>query len=135
MQALMAFRARAAPLVSRSQTRMMSAKLMSPELEAMAGQSTKARDTFRAANIAKNAKMYEETVHHASGTTDTWKKISLFGAIPGVLLVTAYCFLVAEHQHFKSEDDFIQYAHLRKRVKAFPWGNGDDCLFKGPNNY
>ncbi|KNC85399.1 hypothetical protein SARC_02399 [Sphaeroforma arctica JP610] len=137
MQALMAFRARA-PLIARTQARNASSvakPIYAPEFSAMLGKDASTMNQARAKAMAENAKHNAESIHHASETTDTWKKISLFVAIPGVFAIAFYTLFVMDHQHFKSEDDFVQYDHMRKRVKAFPWGTGDDALFKGPNNY
>ena len=70
---------------------------------------------------------------HAAKTTMTWKKFSLFGAIPGVLFV-AYSAYTTEQEHLKhiaehGRPEFIEYSHLRIRSKPFPWGDGNHSLF------
>ncbi|KAL5457595.1 hypothetical protein EMCRGX_G034870 [Ephydatia muelleri] len=56
---------------------------------------------------------YKAEEEHALQTMATWKKISLFIAIPG------------EH----GRPEFIPYTHLRIRSKPFPWKDGNHSLF------
>ena len=65
---------------------------------------------------------------HAAETTATWKKISLFGAIPGCMLV-AYNAVQKEKEHAAhGRPTFVAYSHLRIRAKPFPWGDGNHSL-------
>jgi cytochrome c oxidase subunit 6a len=59
-----------------------------------------------------------------------WKILSFTVAIPGVLL----CYLnarskEAEHHEHHVRPEFINYDHLRRRTKKFPWGDGNHTLF------
>lgn len=82
----------------------------------------------------------EETLaeeEHAVHTTATWKKISLFVAIPGVLL-TAWHAVLKEQEHAQhiaehGRAPFIPYKHLRIRAKPFPWGDGNHSLVHNPH--
>ena len=76
---------------------------------------------------------YKAEEEHALKTMATWKKISLFIAIPGVCL-TAYHAYAAEKEHIAHEQEhgrpeFIPYTHLRIRSKPFPWKDGNHSLF------
>lgn len=72
-------------------------------------------------------------VDHAAHTSVTWRRISLFVAIPGVLLCTWNAWKKEqEHAGHISEhgrDPFVPYTHLRIRNKPFPWGDGNHSLF------
>ncbi len=82
------------------------------------------------------ALMIEEEAAHADKTANTWRKISLFVAIPGVLLTTYnYAKKEIEHHHHVQEHgrpEFIPYAHLRIRNKLWPWGDGNHSLVHNP---
>lgn len=74
---------------------------------------------------------------HAIKTTATWRNISLFIAIPAVLL-TAYSSYKKEVAHHAHEEEhgrpeFLPYQHLRIRAKPFPWGDGNHSLFHNPH--
>eukprot|EP00123_Amoebidium_parasiticum_P006332 comp17303_c0_seq1/m.16465 comp17303_c0_seq1/g.16465 ORF comp17303_c0_seq1/g.16465 comp17303_c0_seq1/m.16465 type:complete len:159 (-) comp17303_c0_seq1:134-610(-) len=69
----------------------------------------------------KNAKIEA----HAAETSETWKKISLFLAIPIVVATTVWAF-TRPHEHH----EHVAYPHLRIRHKPFPWGN--DSFFHNP---
>lgn len=69
---------------------------------------------------------------HALTTMVTWRRISLFVAIPGVCL-TAYNSVQKELEHGKHVEEhgrpeFIPYTHLRLRNKPWPWGDGNRSL-------
>jgi len=72
-------------------------------------------------------------IDHAVHTSVTWRRISLFVAIPGVLLCTWNAWKKEqEHAGHISEhgrDPFVPYTHLRIRNKPFPWGDGNHSLF------
>lgn len=83
------------------------------------------------------AQMIEEEAAHAAQTTSMWKKISLFVAIPGVLLTT-YNSVMKEQAHHKhieehGRDEFVPYTHLRIRNKPWPWGDGNHSLVHNPH--
>jgi cytochrome c oxidase subunit 6a len=78
----------------------------------------------------------EEEEHHAVGLTNTWRYISLFGAIP-LCLVTAYNGWQKEQEHHHhieehGRPEFHAYSHLRIRSKPFPWSDGNHSLFHNP---
>ena len=74
---------------------------------------------------------------HAVKTTLTWRNISLFFAIPAVLLTaySSYRKEVAHLQHIEEHGrpEFVPYAHLRIRAKPFPWGDGNHSLIHNPH--
>lgn len=83
------------------------------------------------------AKELAEEEAHAQKTMVTWRYISLFVAIPAVML-TAYNSWLKEEAHAAHEEehgkpDFVPYAHLRLRNKMFPWGDGNHSLFHNPH--
>lgn len=74
-----------------------------------------------------------EEESHALKTMVTWRNISLFGAIPAIL-ITAYRAYKKEVEHHKHErDEFVGYEHLRRRIKPFPWGDGNHSLIHNPH--
>lgn len=78
-------------------------------------------------------KELEEEEAHALKTMVTWRYISLFVAIPGVIL-TAYNSWKKEEAHLQHIEEhglpeFVAYSHLRLRNKLFPWGDGNHSLF------
>ncbi|KAL5535284.1 COX6A [Sanghuangporus sanghuang] len=70
--------------------------------------------------------------HHAEETTNLWRKISFFVAVPTTLLGTLWVYRVesehAEHEaHIRAEHGgelppVPAYDYLNKRAKPFPWG-------------
>lgn len=74
---------------------------------------------------------------HALKTMVTWRNISLFVAIPAVL-ITAYSSYVKEMAHMKHHEEhgnpeFLPFTHLRIRNKPFPWGDGNHTLLHNPD--
>lgn len=78
-----------------------------------------------------------ETTYSSSATapdshssTKTWKMLSFFVAIPGVLfcMVNAYQGEM-EHKAHGHREEFVAYPHLRIRNKPFFWGDGNHSLF------
>ncbi|KAH6651770.1 putative cytochrome c oxidase subunit VIa [Truncatella angustata] len=71
---------------------------------------------------------------HAAATTDLWRKISIYGVIPCILLagINAYN-LWSEHwehwSHMPALEERVEYPYQNIRSKNFPWGNGDKTLF------
>merc|ERR1712221_47369 len=85
------------------------------------------RMTTTAAGEDFKRKMVEEGAH-AGGTWVTWRKISIFVAIPAVLVVLGMHGRRKKHAAH-GRIDFKPYAHLRVRTKPFPWGDGNRSLF------
>ncbi|KAA1468724.1 cytochrome C oxidase subunit [Dentipellis sp. KUC8613] len=83
----------------------------------------------------------EAIKHHAAGTTDLWRRISLYVCIPGAFVVAAWVRNVeaehAEHtEHAKKANGgelpaIPDYEYLNRRVKPFPWGQ--NSLFFNPH--
>ncbi|KAI5123758.1 hypothetical protein M0805_000349 [Coniferiporia weirii] len=79
--------------------------------------------------------------HHASETTELWRKISFFVAVPATILALLWVRRVenehAEHtEHIKAEHggelpSVPEYDYLNKRAKPFPWGM--NSLFFNPH--
>ncbi|KIN07688.1 hypothetical protein OIDMADRAFT_16268 [Oidiodendron maius Zn] len=71
---------------------------------------------------------------HAVGTTDLWRKISLYVAVPGLIIsgLNAYV-LWNEHwehwAHMPPLEERPQYPYQNIRTKNFFWGDGDKTLF------
>ncbi|KAF7563845.1 hypothetical protein G7046_g243 [Stylonectria norvegica] len=71
---------------------------------------------------------------HAAGSSDLWKKISLYGVAPCLLAagVNAY-FLWNEHwehwSHMPPLEERTEYSYQNIRSKNYSWGNGDRTLF------
>ncbi|KAK4040706.1 cytochrome c oxidase, subunit VIa [Parachaetomium inaequale] len=71
---------------------------------------------------------------HASATTELWRKISLYGIPPTLLLagVNAYM-LWNEHwehwSHMPPLEERVEYPYQNMRTKNFQWGDGDKTLF------
>lgn len=70
------------------------------------------------------------TAPDSHGSTKTWKMLSFFVAIPGVLfcMVNAYQGEM-EHKAHAHRAEFLAYPHLRIRNKPFFWGDGNHSLF------
>jgi len=83
----------------------------------------------------------EAVKHHAIGTTDLWRKISMFVCLPAIVVCVAWVQQVEakheEHQeHLKAENDGHlpeppAYPYLHMRSKPFPWG--PNSLFFNPH--
>ncbi|ROW07183.1 hypothetical protein VPNG_07388 [Cytospora leucostoma] len=78
---------------------------------------------------------------HAAGTTELWRKISIYGCIPALLGagINAYI-LYQEHwehwSHMPPLEERTEYAYQNIRTKNFTWGDGDKTLFWNDNvNY
>ncbi|EJD04207.1 mitochondrial cytochrome c oxidase subunit VIa [Fomitiporia mediterranea MF3/22] len=79
--------------------------------------------------------------HHAAETTELWRRISFFVAVPATILGTLWVQRVesehAEHEeHIKAEHGgelppVPEYDYLNKRAKPFPWGM--NSLFYNPH--
>ncbi|KEZ42826.1 hypothetical protein SAPIO_CDS5246 [Scedosporium apiospermum] len=71
---------------------------------------------------------------HAVGTTDLWKKISLFACIPALVLASANAYkLWNEHwehwSHLPPLEERTEYPYQNIRSRNFSWGDGDKTLF------
>ena len=96
-----------------------------------------------AASTSENAFIRERQAvkDHAGPTTDLWKKISIYGCIPALILAGANAYyLWNEHwehvAHGPSLEEKVEYPYQNIRTKNFPWGNGDKTIFWNDNvNY
>lgn len=91
----------------------------------------------RRRTLSAFAKELVEEEAHAVHTMVTWRRISLFVAIPGICL-TAYNSVQKELTHLKHVEEhgrpeFIPYTHLRLRNKPWPWGDGNHSLVHNPH--
>eukprot|EP00037_Helgoeca_nana_P031893 m.411116 g.411116 ORF g.411116 m.411116 type:complete len:114 (-) comp28575_c0_seq1:115-456(-) len=77
-----------------------------------------------ATNSTIAARLKSSSEH--SQSWETYKKVSLFVALPLTFAVGYKAFFIAEHPH---AEEFVPYSHLRVRRKAFPWGDGNHSLF------
>ncbi|KAI1161445.1 cytochrome c oxidase, subunit VIa [Nemania serpens] len=71
---------------------------------------------------------------HAAGTSELWRKISIYGAIPFLILASANAYVLWnehwEHQsHLPPLEERVEYPYQNIRTKNFPWGDGDKTLF------
>lgn len=90
------------------------------------------------------AKKFKESLQatqsHAGSTTNLWFKISMFVALPAILMTTYHVYFVeSEHakhrehlKHVPDEDWPIDYEFMNMRQKPFFWGDGDKSLFWNP---
>ncbi|PHH90956.1 hypothetical protein CDD83_2084 [Cordyceps sp. RAO-2017] len=71
---------------------------------------------------------------HAAGTTELWRKISIYGVIPCLALAGANAYYLWnahwEHwSHMPPLEERVEYPYQNIRTKNFPWGDGDKTLF------
>jgi len=71
---------------------------------------------------------------HAAASSDFWRKLSLYVAIPALAIGTANAYTLWnehwEHEaHRPPPEERPQYSYLNMRNKPFPWGNGNKTLF------
>ncbi|KAI1203653.1 cytochrome c oxidase, subunit VIa [Nemania serpens] len=70
---------------------------------------------------------------HATGTTELWRKISLYACVPALIIagVNAYV-LWNEHwehwSHMPPLEERVEYPYQNIRTKNFPFGDGDKTL-------
>ncbi|KAI0162199.1 cytochrome c oxidase-like protein [Xylariaceae sp. FL1272] len=106
---------------------------LAAQLRAPAVRSTLQR---RLASTSDNAfvKEREAVKHHAEATTELWRKISLYG-VPPCLLLAGYNAYAQwnehwEHwEHMPPLEERIEYPYQNIRTKNYPWGDGDKTLF------
>ncbi|CAO1637992.1 unnamed protein product [Parajaminaea phylloscopi] len=91
---------------------------------------------FASSGVAKDPIFIEQehAKEHASKTADLWRKISMYGCLPGALVfgVYAYQIEVSHHQHQQHEiamnngelpeENKPKYEYQNMRKKPFPWG-------------
>ncbi|KAJ9052872.1 Cytochrome c oxidase subunit 6A [Entomophthora muscae] len=93
---------------------------------------------YSAASSSAREKYLAELEHtraHAKDATELWRKISLYVALPSVLLgvFNAKRLMDEHHEHEKHHPrEWVAYAYLKLRNKPFPWTNGDQGLFYNP---
>ncbi|KAL2269418.1 hypothetical protein VTJ83DRAFT_1602 [Remersonia thermophila] len=71
---------------------------------------------------------------HAGATTELWRKISLYGIPPALLLAGANAYILwNEHwehwSHLPPLEERVEYPFQNIRTRNFPWGDGDKTLF------
>ncbi|KAH7175956.1 putative cytochrome c oxidase subunit VIa [Dactylonectria macrodidyma] len=71
---------------------------------------------------------------HAVGTTELWKKISLYGVSPCLIAAGANAYwLWNEHwdhwNHMPPLEERTEYSYQNIRSKNYQWGDGDKTLF------
>jgi len=71
---------------------------------------------------------------HAHQTADLWRKVTLYIAVPAVILTCLNAYkLHCVHQnhvvHGPLPEEKIEFPYQNIRVKNFPWGDGDKTLF------
>ncbi|KAF3941301.1 hypothetical protein ABW19_dt0201670 [Dactylella cylindrospora] len=97
-------------------------------------QSVLLRRTYASQAGSTFTKEREAVKHHAAQSAQLWRKLSIFVAIPALILssVNAYN-LWNEHweheAHMPPLEERPQYPYLNIRSKNFPWGDGDKTLF------
>ncbi|KAH8650741.1 cytochrome c oxidase, subunit VIa [Ilyonectria robusta] len=91
----------------------------------------------RLASTATENAFVKERQHikeHAAGTSDLWRKISVFGVAPCLLLAGANAYwLWNEHwdhwNHMPPLEERTEYSYQNIRSKNYQWGDGDKTLF------
>ncbi|KAF2674964.1 cytochrome c oxidase subunit VIa [Microthyrium microscopicum] len=71
---------------------------------------------------------------HAGGSAEFWRKLSIYVAIPCLLIASANAYTLWnehwEHEaHMPPPEERPQYAYLNLRSKPYPWGDGNKTLF------
>ncbi|KAL8779570.1 MAG: hypothetical protein Q9213_006875 [Squamulea squamosa] len=70
---------------------------------------------------------------HAAASSDLWRKLSLYVAVPALILASINAKnLWDEHwehwEHLPPLEDRIEYDYMNIRTKKFFWGDGDKTL-------
>ncbi|KAL6858175.1 Cytochrome c oxidase subunit 13, mitochondrial [Amphichorda felina] len=76
----------------------------------------------------------EHIKEHAKGSTELWKKISIYGVIPCLALAGANAYwLWNEHwehwSHMPPLEERTEYSYQNIRTKNYQWGEGDKTIF------
>ncbi|KAA8576054.1 hypothetical protein MFRU_009g00100 [Monilinia fructicola] len=71
---------------------------------------------------------------HAASTSDLWRKLSIYGTIPCLIIATVNAkILWDEHwdhwNHLEPLEERTEYPYQNVRTKNFFWGDGDKTLF------
>ena len=71
---------------------------------------------------------------HAKGTTELWRKISVYAVFPALVAAGANAYyLWNEHWshwgHLPPLEERTEYPYQNIRTKNYQWGNGDKTLF------
>ncbi|KAH0497180.1 hypothetical protein TgHK011_004509 [Trichoderma gracile] len=71
---------------------------------------------------------------HAKSTTELWKKISIYGVVPALVVAAANAYwLWNEHwehwSHLPPLPERTEYPYQNIRTKNFQWGDGDKTIF------
>ncbi|KAI0130077.1 cytochrome c oxidase-like protein [Xylariales sp. AK1849] len=71
---------------------------------------------------------------HAGATTELWRKISIYGVAPCLILAGLNAYnLWSEHwehwEHMPPLEERVEYPYQNIRTKNYPWGDGDKTLF------
>jgi len=107
----------------------LAARLRAPGQRRLMGSSAPASATENA--FVRERRAVKE---HAAGTTDLWRKISIYACIPALIAggVNAY-YLWNQHwehwSHMPPLEERVEYPYQNIRVKNYPWGDGDKTLF------
>merc|ERR1712000_530326 len=91
----------------------------------------------RLASTSTENEFIKERQHikeHAKGTTALWKKISIYGVVPSLILAGANAWWLWkahwEHwDHMPPLEERTEYPYQNIRTKNFQWGDGDKTLF------
>ncbi|KAK4649617.1 Cytochrome c oxidase subunit 13, mitochondrial [Podospora pseudocomata] len=71
---------------------------------------------------------------HAKGTTELWRKISLYTVPPALILASLNAYnLWNEHwehwSHMPPLEERVEYPYQNIRTRNYQWGDGDKTLF------
>jgi len=87
----------------------------------------------KTATFAMARRMASTGAHSHEGGMKLWKNMSLYLALPCVLVMSVYNFMHMAQEGEHAQPEFIPYDHLRIRNKRFPWGDGQKSLFHNPH--
>ncbi|RDB29218.1 Cytochrome c oxidase subunit 6A, mitochondrial [Hypsizygus marmoreus] len=108
-----------------------------------AGRSSRQVRSYSSTQAYRNYIAEQEALsHHATDTTNLWRKISYFVCVPAIAVCVAWVYNAeAEHKHhldhLRAEHDGHlpegpAYEYLNRRGKPFPWGM--NSLFFNPHS-
>ncbi|KAF3921673.1 hypothetical protein ABW21_db0200805 [Orbilia brochopaga] len=97
-------------------------------------QSVLLRRTYVSQGGSTFVKEREAVKAHAAQSSELWRKLSLYVAIPAIIIASINAYnLWNEHwehwEHMPPLEERPQYPYMNIRVKRFPWGDGDKTLF------